>query len=475
MNGFLYNWRYFFIGFGIFLVNLILKSWYLTANDIGHDEPFTLFFAQGSPAEIIQNLIPYNNPPLYELLLHYWIGIFGIDPFEARMFSCLISCIAAVALFFIAKNLGNDRVGIFAVIVFTFSTYQISFAHETRVYSLFFLLSLCSMYYFIRLLESSERKNKLGYVIFSILLLYTHFFSLWIFFVQFIILILKRKLLSKDFIFPALAIILFYLPYIFILFERFAESTEKGTWMEAPTVSALYENIRHFSNQPITAVFVLILFVSGIGLFIRKKLTDKNIPVLLIWFFIPYLSMFLVSYYIPMFLGRYLIFITPAFILLIAVFSDYFWQFNWRFKWISIIVPILFVATVNFNPSTDQEPGKAAKILKPYYEKGTMIVLSPVSLDLQITYHLDRDLFIYDEHYREREKKKNLIPENNVKSLQLPDEMIYVETTGGGYLDKQQTNLKYLKEKYEKVEPILFEGNEIKAFSVFHCQSLNPN
>ena len=85
--------------FLLVLLNFFLNRGGLTANSIALDEPFSIYVAQFEVSKIIAYLSTGNNPPLFELILHYWIKLFGIKPSSVRFLPCLFSSLTALYIF----------------------------------------------------------------------------------------------------------------------------------------------------------------------------------------------------------------------------------------------------------------------------------------------------------------------------------------------------------------------------------------
>src|SRR5690606_18065489 len=132
---------------------LVIRGIYLDSNPIELDEPFSIFYSQMEIGEIINGLKDGNNPPLYELFLHFWIKIAGISPFAVRFPSLLFSVLTVFFMYLISKKVFNTRVAILSVVLVSFSNYHLFFSHEARVYSLFTLLTTVSFYLLILIIE----------------------------------------------------------------------------------------------------------------------------------------------------------------------------------------------------------------------------------------------------------------------------------------------------------------------------------
>jgi uncharacterized membrane protein len=247
---------------GLILLNLILKLIFIGHRDLALDEPFTVFYAQAGFGSLFEMLKTENNPPLHFLLMHFWIKLFGISPVSVRILSALFSVATAWFIYSIGREHFSLRTGIIASLIFTFSNYQMQFAHEARVYSLFCLLTVLSMFFFLKLSRNPGNKGLItGYWITLILLAYSHFFGWIVIFIQILAGLVIRKyrpVMMRPVLAGTLVTILFYLPYIYIFFSRFTTTVSHGTWVPAPVFSDLYTMAWRFSNAPVTTVCFLV-------------------------------------------------------------------------------------------------------------------------------------------------------------------------------------------------------------------------
>lgn len=409
------------------------------------DEPFTIFFAQADLADIFRMLPGENNPPLYFLLLHFWIKIFGISAVSVRFLPLVFSVVTAIVLFRIGQRFFSVKMGIVAALLFTFSNYQMVFAHEARVYSLFALLTACSMYLFMRMrTQPGSVKMVLFYTLVNILLVYSHFFGFLVIGTQlFTLLVLRdyRKTILKQVLISTLLILISFTPYLSIILSRFAYSTATGTWVSSAVVSDLYTMLWRYSNAPVPTVLFILLLVCGFIIFQirqqRKPTTGSpESKLLLIWFLVPYLFMFLISFKIPVFLDRYTVFISIGYYLVIAMAIESIFRNKWLFGLISAAAVLLMVFT--FTPDIDNKrrfsevTGKIQKLSTP----GTMVIICPAWLEYGFAYHGRPDYFMDYKNLRRRLNEEHIFPVNSQDQL---DTNVLKKATSVLYLEEWAT------------------------------------
>lgn len=384
------------------LLNFIIKGLYLGSNSLGGDEPFSVYHSQQSLSNLFEIFQNENNPPLHFILLHCWIKFFGISEVSVRILSLIFSSLTVLFIYRIGVHFFNLRIAIIASILFTFSTYQIIFSHEARSYALMGLLTAASMYYYLRIIisKNGNKWTLCWFFLANTLLIYTHFFGFFVLFIQFFFILFQRNLLKEFYRFLILFVgimLLTYSPYMWIILSRFTSSAQGGTWLTPPSgINALYEMLRAFSNAPVTAVFTIVTFVSGSILLVLKRKQNPNriaTRLVLCWFYIPFILMFVISFWIPMFLDRYLMFISIGFCIVVALCADFIIQK----PRLQILIPgficLLFLVTVKPNKSNKREVRETVQLVNQLKNDSTLVLVAPVHFSFNFIYYYDRSLF----------------------------------------------------------------------------------
>ena len=156
----------------------IIRFLYLTRKAFWFDESFSVEVARISWGNFLHLLWWREaNMSLYYVLLRIWLQ-FGYSEFYIRSLSVVISAATIPAIYWLARLLYDRRVALIAAALFTFSAYSIRYSQEARSYALFLLLATLSSGFLIALVREPVRRNRVGYVLISILAVYAHFYAL---------------------------------------------------------------------------------------------------------------------------------------------------------------------------------------------------------------------------------------------------------------------------------------------------------
>ena len=118
------------------------------------DEALTVNIAKLPLGSLHQALKEDGAPPLYYLLLHFWISLFGSSNAAVRSFSGVCSVATIVVLYFLVKRVWGREVGLLSVALLLGSSFAIYFATETRMYALVMLLCALGGLFLVRLFEA---------------------------------------------------------------------------------------------------------------------------------------------------------------------------------------------------------------------------------------------------------------------------------------------------------------------------------
>lgn len=409
--------------FGAFiLLNAILKFWFIEENSISWDEPFSIYHAQMDVSKIIHHLYQGNNPPLFEILLHFWIKLVGISPLSVRFLPAIFSCLTAGFVFLLGARFINLKAGFFAALLFTGSNFHLFFAHETRVYAWFGLLTVISMYLFLSLIEDKKSIYRwIALIVVNTTLMYSHYFGIFLIAIQGISIIafteIRKKLFLPYFL-TGIATLILFLPNIFILVNRLKVSASNGTWIEKPDgIESLYNMLWNFSNQPLTTVVCIGLLIAAlIKWIINWKQSSVSIvsKVILIWFLFPFLTLFAISYKIPMFLDRYLIFVSFGYYFSVVVATQHVFRQERINTWVYSLVAILFLITLKPNLDNKRHVKEAIEHLKTLEDDNTSILICGHDFVLNFCFYYDFNLF---QRYNDKNVYETMTKELNKRNI----------------------------------------------------------
>ncbi len=153
---------------------------FLALSPLWLDEAQTVAIARRSVGSIFSTLRIDGAPPLFYLLLHFWMDAFGTGTVAVRALSGVLSVACLPLTYLAARRLGlSRRGGWIAVLVMATSPFAVRYATENRMYTLVLLLALLAVIAFERVLRAGRPVHIAAAALVTAMLLLTHYWSLF--------------------------------------------------------------------------------------------------------------------------------------------------------------------------------------------------------------------------------------------------------------------------------------------------------
>jgi len=368
---------------GIVLIGVFLRVYDLGVQSLWFDEAFSVWISKMSLSQIVPTVAGVDvHPPLYYFILHYWIALFGTSEVAVRLPSVLFGVLAIPVIYVLGRRLFTEEVGLLAALILAFSTFNVQYSQEARMYSLMVLLALLSMYFFIRFLHRNTVAISVGYVLCTTLLLYTHLYGIFVVIAQNVYL-LTLLFLSRDRAFRLrhwvvlqALLVVFFAPWISVVISQIS-GVRNGyftSWISTPTINALIETLYTYSGWSLesaitTNLLRLFFALSVLSLFTFRKVRgsiDWKAPVkalksyawevsftkdynalyfLAVWLLAINVIPFVISLFLsPIYVTRYTIAGSVALFLIVAKGIA---NINYRYAKLAVVLVIVALSAAN--------------------------------------------------------------------------------------------------------------------------------
>lgn len=296
---------------------------YLTQS-LWRDEVFSVLVAEKPIVEILSKL--NFEPPLYYLLLHTWINLFGNSEVATRSLSFVAFALATVIVVYWAEKLYPKHwLSWFLPIFFFCNPMLIYYAFEVRTYGWYIFFATVSMYTYLT--------KKWGwFTISTVLAFYTHTYAVFVPLTQAIHYFLTHKvlvqhpsrLLRQPAIRSFLAIAVFIAPWLVRVAKE--SSQLKQSWyfpvdwhLIASVLGNMfigYEGTPWYGWGYTMLLSVVLLILFGIALIPKAKREAMLFFTLMV--FVPLVVVIGISFIKPLFVNRYVIPVTIAEVMIVA-------------------------------------------------------------------------------------------------------------------------------------------------------------
>lgn len=367
------------------------------------DEAFSYFLAKKNLLEIIILSAQDFSPPLYHLILHFWLKFFGPSEVSLRSLSLIFFWTTLYVCFLFLKEILklSTQKSLLYLLLFLLNPILTFYAFEARMYSMLMFFATLSYYSYLK-------KNSKIYLISTVLGLYTHYFMFFVVGTQILFNYLtnkgRRLNVINKLIFNSF---LFTLPWLLTvaLLKKFQSSfwidkTETKTFVNL--LGIIYTGFER--NLFWISVLLFSVFIITLVKIIRNSKTENfNLYLILsLWGIgIPFFVA-LISLIKPIFFPRYFIFSSVGLILLIIFCLEHL-KIKARFLiLIGLLILTLHYQKLQINTKKRTDFKKIAEEIKIQTKKSDYIyVTNELDFFTAKYYFQNNRVLIYNKTYEE--------------------------------------------------------------------------
>lgn len=363
------------LGLILRLISLDQSLWLDEATSVVVARDFTF-------SEIITRFSPGDfHPPLYYLMLKVWISVFGSTEVAVRMLSVVFGVATIWVVYKITQKLFAYHISLLASLFFATAPLHIYYSQEARMYVPLTFFAALSVFFFLQIIQEKKSSifNWLGFIAVNALLLYTDYISIFLFgfYKVYLFLFERDKLVrfAKELFFSSLVTVLLFVPFV----PTFVTQLQGGLLVKtnAPEWWKVLgrTNIKELLLVPIKfmigrissydkALYVALVATAGIFyslLFLRTFIFWNKTKFLWMWLLVPTTSAAIVGMWLSVFSYFRLIFVLPAFYILLATACILLNQKLLKVAVAGVLVVNLFSTGIYlFNPRFHREDWKGA-------------------------------------------------------------------------------------------------------------------
>lgn len=399
------------IGFILFLVSVVFHSYNLGFTSLDLDESVHVWHAQQSYAHVVEQASNDPNPPVFNVMISWWVKHFGVEERTLRTFSVLWGSLAVVLLYFIGLRNFNKRVGIMVALLFCASPMVFRFTHLVRPYTLLLFTVIASYGMLFELVRKPSNAKRLMYYLCTTLMIYVHPTSIFNIPAHGLIaLIFNRsnwKSLLSLWSLMVLSVLSFGAYYLVIpYFEN-----EVEMWFDAPDWEDVWYVLNVFYGKwYIMAIQLALLLTAAMIPSVRKQFVKRGtlIVSIMMWIGIPMMVSVIFSHIgKPVFQDKYVLSSLPGILFLLAATTDV--VVPGRFKWILFGCSVtISLSYVRFEPFTEGDWKHAVAYINEDFDQRTAVFLTPWYEFSTFTYYND------PEAYRQTDSTMKYMVQKNV-------------------------------------------------------------
>lgn len=272
------------------------------------------------------------HPPGWFFILWIWERIGGNGEVWVRLPSVAFGVLTVWFVYLVGKELFTKKVALIGSLLMAIAPLHVYYSQEARMYSLAALSATMSFHFFWRFVNQKNKWDVVGYTAANILVLYSDYLAYFIIPTQAVYLFWTKNPLKKI-ILGWLVAIVALLPWLLVFPKQLTSGTMAAAilpgWANVAggatfkellliPIKTFFGRVSIDNKQIYGLIIGLVGLLYGVITWAAVKKIDKSTKLLLCWIVIPTTLAFLISFFIPVLSYFRMLFILPAFYLLLA-------------------------------------------------------------------------------------------------------------------------------------------------------------
>ncbi|MFM9381818.1 hypothetical protein [Pseudomonas sp. UV AK001] len=316
---------------------LIVRFHAIDVSSLWYDEAYSLVLARETPARIWALTALDVHPPLYYVLLHYWVLLWGEGALPARALSALVDVGTVLLCIKLMSLIATRRATWMAAVLLALLPISVRYSQEARMYT---LLGFWLMGATVALVCWCNSPGRMRYPVIYVLLMtaafYTHYLAAlcvlthWLFWwrshrQESLVLSAGRWVMANG------AIVLLFIPWLPSVFDQLAGKPYFGwiepfTWRFVLLLVWQLTDGNEATNLLWQVWLALLLLASVLSILSRPAKASRYNVLLLGYFFVPTGVLLFIAVTTPTFVPRYFQFAAIGIPLMLAVALDDRWR-----------------------------------------------------------------------------------------------------------------------------------------------------
>jgi mannosyltransferase len=264
---------------GLMLISLFLRTRALGAS-LWMDEGLSIGIANQPFLDIPGVLRQDGSPPLYYMMLHVWMSLFGTGPGATQGLSVAVSLLAVPGGLWAGWTLFGKRAGLMCAALAAFNPFLTTYAQETRMYSLMVVFSLLTSAAFLHVFVYRHRGYLPFFVALLAAMLYTHSWGIFVTAGTLVAVVPAlmasedRRAVFRDALIGFGAALLLYVPWLPTLLYQTAHTG--APWLNSPRFGAPLQISKSLLGGGTVTVALLLAGGSGLAAVLAGRENERE-------------------------------------------------------------------------------------------------------------------------------------------------------------------------------------------------------